>query len=383
MTRVGLAGSCLLGSDMNVRERFHATCRFEKIDRPIYFDALGFWDETLSRWHNEGLPETVIDAAFTAPDYFGFDPLSWLPIAANTDYEPGFWPAFTEEIIEQRPDYTIKRDVGGNTVRVKTDGHSTIPQYLDHPVKNLKDFEELRWRLDPQTPERFSQFLDFMIDMARTKGDRTYTCAHCCGLFGMLRLLLGLTGLSISIRKDPALLHAIGAQWLSMNSVLLRKLREKVPVDWVFFFEDMSYKNGPMISPKAFNEFMAPYYRRLIQEVRADTDIRVFAVDSDGDVSLLIPLFMETGITMMLPFEVQAGMDVRRVREMYPDLVILGGLDKRALFTDTAAIEREIKPKVTEMLPRGGFIPSLDHNVPPEVSLGNFRKYLEILRGLY
>ena len=86
---------------MNVRERFHATCRFEKVDRPIYFDALGFWDETLARWHTEGLPETVIDAAFTAPDYFGFDSLSWLPIAANTDYEPGFWPAFTEEVINK------------------------------------------------------------------------------------------------------------------------------------------------------------------------------------------------------------------------------------------------------------------------------------------
>ena len=280
---------------MNVRERFHATCNFEKVDRPIYFDALGFWDETLARWHTEGLPETVIDAAFTGPDYFGFDSLSWLPIAANTDYEPGFWPAFEEVIVEAGPDYTIKRDVGGNTVRVKADGRSTIPQYLDHPVKTLKDFEDLRWRLDPGTPERFTQFLDFMIDMARAKGDETYTCAHCCGLFGMLRLLLGLTGLSVAIRRDPALLHAIGRQWLSMNSVLLRKVREKVPVDWVFFFEDMSYKNGPMISPKAVNEFMAPYYRSLIREVRAETDIRVFAVDSDGDVSLLIPLFMETG----------------------------------------------------------------------------------------
>ncbi len=368
---------------MNVRERFHATCNFEKVDRPIYFDALGFWDETLARWHTEGLPETVIDAAFTGPDYFGFDSLSWLPIAANTDYEPGFWPAFEEVTVEAGPDYTIKRDVGGNTVRVKADGRSTIPQYLDHPVKTLKDFEELRWRLDPGTPERFTQFLDFMIEMARAKGDETYTCAHCCGLFGMLRLLLGLTGLSVAIRRDPALLHAIGRQWLSMNSVLLRKVREKAPVDWVFFFEDMSYKNGPMISPKAVNEFMAPYYRSLIREVRAETDIRVFAVDSDGDVSLLIPLFMEAGINMMLPFEVQAGMDIRRVREQYPRLIILGGLDKRALFTDEAAIENEVKPKVAEMLPRGGFIPSLDHNVPPEVSLDNFKKYLEILRGLY
>lgn len=368
---------------MNVRERFHATCNFEKIDRPIRYDALGFWDETIARWHAEGLPETVIDGTFTAPDYFGFDSLSWLPIAANTDYEPGFWPAFDEVTIEAGPDYIIKRDVGGNTVRVKTDGRSTIPQYLDHPVKNLKDFEDLRWRLDPETPERFTQFLDFMVDMAKKKGDGTYTCAHCCGLFGMFRLLLGLTGLSVATRRDPALLHAIGRQWLAMNSALIRTLRQKVPVDWVFFFEDMSYKNGPMISPRAVNEFMAPYYRQFVREVKADTDIRVFAVDSDGDVSLLIRPFMDTGINMMLPFEVQAGMDIRKIRRDYPGLVILGGLDKRALFADGTSIEPEVMAKVPEMLRSGGFIPSLDHNVPPEVPLSNFNKYLEILRGLY
>jgi uroporphyrinogen-III decarboxylase len=368
---------------MNTRERFRALARFEPVDRPIYFDALGFWDETIARWHTEGLPETVIDGTFTAPDHFGFDSLSWLPIAANTDWEPGFWPAFEEEVIEQGEGWLVKKDVGGSTVRVKTDGRAAIPQYLDHPVKTIADFEALKWRLDPETPERFTRFLDVMIDLARAKGDDTYTCAFCCGLFGMFRLLLGLTGLSVAVRRDPGLLFAIARQWLYMNEVLIKKVREKAQVDWVCLFEDMSYKNGPMISPKAFAEFIAPSYRELIKRVKAETDITVFAVDSDGDVSLLIPLFMETGVNMMLPFEVQAGMDVRRVREGYPDLVILGGLDKRALFTDEAAIEREVTDKVPFMLARGGYIPSVDHNVPPEVSFSNFKKFLEILRGSY
>ncbi len=222
-----------------------------------------------------------------------------------------------------------------------------------------------------------------MIGMATAKGDDTYSCAHCCGLFGLFRLLLGLTGLSVATRRDPQLLHAIARQWVFMNSVLLKKTREKAPVDWVFFFEDMSYKNGPMISPKVFKEFMAPYYKELIDSVRGDTDITVFCVDSDGDVTMLIPLFMETGVNMMLPFEVQAGMDVRKIREAHPRLVILGGLDKRALFTDEAAIRQEVVGKVPPMLAKGGYIPSVDHNVPPEVSLANFKKYLEMLRGLY
>ncbi len=368
---------------MNTRERFHALCNFEKVDRPISYEALGFWDETLTRWHNEGLPETVVDAAFTAPDHFGFDKLSWLPIMANTDYEPGFWPAFEEEVIEECEKYLIKRDVGGNTVKVFKSGRSTIPQYLDHPVKNIEDFENLKWRLDPETPERFTQFLDAMADMANTHGDDTYTCAHQCGLFGMFRLLLGLKGLSIAMRRDPKLLHEIAKQWVHLNEVTIKKMRERSKIDWVFFFEDMSYKNGPMISPKAFREFMTPYYKRLIDSIKADTDIKIFCADSDGDVTLLIPLFMETGINMMLPFEVQAGMDIVKVREEHPDLIIMGGLDKTKLVGGVEEINTTLLDIVPSMLEKGGFIPSVDHNIPPDVSLKNFEKFLEILRGLY
>ncbi|MBN1882191.1 MAG: hypothetical protein JW885_08475 [Deltaproteobacteria bacterium] len=366
---------------MNTRERFHATCRFERPDRPIRYEALGFWDETIDRWHNEGLPETVIDAAFTAPDHFGFDTLSWLPIMPNTDYEPGLWPIFEETVIEVTDKYIIKTDVGGNTVKVMADGRSTIPQYLDHPVKTLKDFEALKWRLDPETPERYTEFLDPMCALAASYGDDTYTCAHQCGLFATWRLLMGLVGTSIAMRRDPQLLHAIAEHWVHLNEVAIKKVREKAVIDWVFFFEDMSYRNGPMISPRAFEGFMTPYYSRLMRSLRADTDITVFCADSDGDVSQLIPLFIEAGINMMLPFEVSAGMDVRKVREAYPDLVILGGLDKMALFGDETDIRAEVEERVPWMLRWGGYIPSLDHNVPPEVSLENFERLLDLVRA--
>ena len=367
---------------MNTRERFQATCRFEPTDRPIRYEALGFWDETIARWHGEGLPETVIDAAFTAPEHFGFDKLSWLPIMPNTDYEPGFWPIFEETVIEETDKYIIKTDVGGSTVKVMADGRSIIPQYLDHPVKTLEDFEALKWRLDPETPERYTDFMDPMSALAMSYGDDTYTCAHQCGLFGTWRLLMGLVGTSVAMRKDPKLLHAIAEHWVYLNEVTIKKVREKATIDWVFFFEDMSYRNGPMISPRAFVEFMTPYYTRLIHILKADTDITMFCADSDGDVTKIIPLFIEAGINMMLPFEVNAGMDIRKVREAYPDLVILGGLDKMALFNDEASFRAEVEGKVPWMLEQGGYIPSLDHNVSPEVSLSSFERFLELVRAV-
>lgn len=368
---------------MNVRERFHATCSFEKIDRPVRRESGGFWNETIARWRREGMPETVTDGLFTAPAYFGFDPMSWLPIAAEAVTEPGFMPTFETKIIQQTDTYTISIDRGGRTVRTFTDGRSTLPQEIDNPVKTMADFEELTWRLDPETPERFTNVLDVMISMAENTPDN-YTSVVLCGLFATFRNLMGLTGLSIATKRDPKLLSAIGRQWAHMHKVLIKKIADRTPCDWIYFWEDMAYKNGPLISPKVFREFMTPYYRDVLDYVKAETDIRWFGVDTDGDATLLIGLFREVGINLIFPFEVQAGMDIRQVRKRYPDLVINGGIDKREFYEGKTKDEmrKEIMDKVPFMLAHGGYIPAFDHDVPPEVPLENFRFFLELVRGL-
>ena len=367
---------------MNVQERFHATCAFEMVDRPIRYETIGFWKETYARWHKEGLSEAINDDIFSAPEYFGFDPQRWLPITPDPTIEPGFWPRFEEEILEEEETYVIKRDNGGNTIKAFTDGHSTIPHIIESPVKTMRDFEEIKWRLDPENPERFSGFLDLMIGYANATTDK-YTNIILCGLFGTFRNLMGLKGISIAMRRDPALVHAIARQWVCMHSTLIKRISARVPVDWIYFWEDMSYKNGPIISPSAFKEFMSPYYKELIDSLKADTEIRIFGVDSDGDVWLLIPLFIEVGVNFMLPFEVNAGMDIRRVRETFGNkLTIMGGLDKLALARDVDALRSEVLEKVPFMLASGGYIPALDHAVPPEVPLKHFEYFLEMVRSL-
>jgi uroporphyrinogen decarboxylase len=365
---------------MKTRERFHATCGFERPDRPIRRETIGYFAETLTRWHTEGLPETVIDDVFTGPPYFGFDSMSWLPIVANGSENPGFYPNFEEKVLSRDEQYIIKTDSAGKTVRVMADGRSTIPQELDHPVKTMRDFLDIKGRLDPESPGRFTDVLDIMISMAVALGEDTYTSAVLCGLFGTYRHLMGLVGLSVALKRDPALLKAIAENWVVMHEALITKIRRRCPVDYIYFWEDMSYKNGPMISPGAFREFMTPYYRRLIDSVKADTDIRVFAVDSDGNLDILIPLFWEAGVNMFLPFEVQAGMDIRAVREEHPGLIIWGGLDKRELAKEASDIRRMVDAFVPPMLARGGFIPAIDHVVPPDVPLKNWTAFLEMVR---
>ncbi len=76
-------------------------------------------------------------------------------------------------------------------------------------------------------------------------------------------------------------------------------------------------------------------------------------------------------------------MDVRQFRQKYgKNLAMIGGLDKRLLVEAGAALEIEINAKVPAMFEMGGYIPALDHTVPPDVSLANFRRYLQLVRSI-
>ena len=124
---------------------------------------------------------------------------------------------------------------------------------------------------------------------------------------------------------------------------------------------------------------MSPRYRDFIATARQN-GVAGILVDTDGDCRKMIPVFLETGVDALMPFEVQAGMDVAQLRPEFPTLGIMGGIDKRALVGTRDDIRREVDRVLARFGRDGGFIPTLDHTVPPNVSLANFQFYLECVR---
>ncbi len=85
----------------------------------------------------------------------------------------------------------------------------------------------------------------------------------------------------------------------------------------------------------------------------------------------------------MLPFECAAGLDIREIRKKYPHLRILGGIDKREIAKGKEAIDKELESKLPFMFSKGGYIPTLDHHVHPQISYENFKYYLKKTREIY
>ena len=138
----------------------------------------------------------------------------------------------------------------------------------------------------------------------------------------------------------------------------------------------MSYNNGPMISKRMFEEFLAPCYRRLVPRLK-ERGIQTI-VDTDGDVTLLVPWLQEVGVDGVLPLERQAKVDGMRLRERFPRLCMVGHYDKMVMPRGEAAMRAEFE-RLRPLMRSGGFIPSVDHQTPPGVSLEQYRIYLRLL----
>ena len=359
---------------MTNRERFRAVMAFEQTDRPCHIEQ-GFWPETFERWRAEGLPSDIKEPVFSylgdRPDMFDHFEVIRFGYMLPRQY---YVPAFEEEIIEETDTYRIVRDSLGCTAKHSKVGAS-MPQFLDYPVKTRRDYEALKERLQPSLSERYPHDWD---DVARAMRDQedVIVATHMDGFFGHPRELFGLENLLMTMYDDPDLVHDILNDRCDFYmQVYERAIRDTKP-DFAFIWEDMCFKNGPLISPALFREFMLPVYRRLTDYLKS-MGVKNIVVDSDGDVSQLLPLWLEGGVTGVLPFEVKADMDVVRIGEEFPTLQIIGGIDKHALERTPEDIDQELERVLPPMLKRGGYVVSLDHWVQPQIPMRNFEYYVD------
>jgi len=98
-----------------------------------------------------------------------------------------------------------------------------------------------------------------------------------------------------------------------------------IDFDLIECWEDMASRNGALISPATFREFMKPNYLK-IGAFAKEHGIKIILVDSDGYIEDLTELMLESGVTALYPYEMQAGNDVGRVLNRFPNLGVIGGV---------------------------------------------------------
>lgn len=369
---------------MNARERFIATLKFEKLDRPFRWEAPAVWPATIKQWHKEGLPESITCYNITDSevyDYFEMDKLGWLPFDGGWIGDP-YYPFFEYKILEDEGEKLVIQDTDGIVKRIlKENADTSMPQFLKFPVTTRETYiSEIKWRLDSASKERYPKNWGSIV---KEYNHRDYPIGmFVIGPFGHIRNLFGDEELMYIFFDDPQLVHEIMTDWMNFYKQFISQVCSDVVPDFIMIWEDMCYKSGPLISPQFYQTFMSPYLKEVVDTAK-NGGISGIIVDNDGDCTKMLPLYLECGANAFYPFEVQAGMDIIHVRKQYGNrFAIIGGLNKRALSVSEDAIRKELDEKVPFMLETGGYIPMLDHSVPTDIPLKLFRYYLQYVRSL-
>ncbi len=379
---------------MDARARFLASMGGSSPDRPFWLHPW-LWGATLERWHAEGLPRDV-----DVETHFGTDRREVAPIHL------GLLPAFDEEVLFEVRDGHVHRSTvfgtrlpegmgetgaAGEPYRIRRRGEGqvirefyrrpdlTMPQWLDYSLRNRDDWErEFVPRLDPHSPARYPLWWE---DYVRDVADRDYPLGISAGsLFGWLRNWIGYEQLSFMLYDAPSFVQEMADYLAYFISETIREACRRIRFDFALMWEDMAMKTGPLCSPKHFARFFVPGYRR-ITEVLHSNGIDVVMVDSDGQIDELVPLWLDAGVTGVYPLEVAAGVDAVALRRRFgPRLHLWGNMDKRVLSLGPAAIDREVLGKVPWLLTQGGYLPWIDHLVPPDVPLAHYEHYWALIR---
>ena len=253
-----------------------------------------------------------------------------------------------------------------------------MPQWISYPLSSRDDWQAFKAKLRIDARGILPDDLDAL---GARSPERDYPLGMWLGsTFGYMRDLFGVEALSYLFYDDIALIEEMVETCTHMSAKLLDRVVEAgVQLDWVMFWEDMAYRNGPLLSPELYKRWCVPFYHTVMEKVQA-ANVPVVMLDSDGDITRLAPIWLDCGITVMHPMEVASGMDVRHERQKYGKRVaFFGGIDKRALAASRDDIDKEVIPKLDECFAEGGWIPACDHGIPPDVPFDNYRHYRDLV----
>lgn len=321
------------------RDRFTAVLRFERpADRLPMVEWAAWWDQTIARWETEGLPAG----------------LSWEDSLRQFDLDP-------LHLIAAMPcgPQCPAPDHHGAPIILDEEGYEQILPHLypdAHIAALVKTARCLKTRHDAG-----EIIIRLWLD----------------GYFWFPRTLLGIENHLLAFYDLPELMHRMNRDLVAFQQRTLEALFAVLRPDMVGFAEDMSYNNGPMLSRACFEEFIQPYYRQTVPIIQAH-GVKVL-VDTDGQVEPMIPWLLNAGIEGIYPLERQSGVDVARIRRNHPQFLMLGGYDKMVMTRGEAAMRAEFE-RLLPVMRSGGFIPSVDHQTPPGVSLADYRCYIALFK---
>jgi uroporphyrinogen decarboxylase len=292
-------------------------------------------------------------------------------------------PAFPRRELGVLPDGSHRILTEKGVVERVKPGIVSIPSEDDYLLKDREAFETLFKPKMRFSPER--------LDMERIRaefwaqhGRGTPVGLHLGSVMGEIRDMTTVVGMSYLLYdEDEELFAEIVDTYAELQYECARAmLALGLPFDFAHSWEDICFKNGPLLSPKLFDELTAKHYKKRNELCHAH-GIDIISLDCDGVAEKLIPTWLENGVNVLFPIEVGTwGDQFEAARRTYGERLLgVGGMDKTVLRKDRAAVDREIE-RLKRLVALGGFIPCPDHRIMPGSQFELVQYYAEEIKKI-
>jgi uroporphyrinogen decarboxylase len=357
---------------MTDRERFNNQMHYRPVDRCFNME-FGYWQENFEQWPL--FVENGIKTHEQGHRFFGMDRI------AGIGGKLWMNPPFEQEVFSETATTRLMRNADGLVGEVPKDGHSTIPHFTRSSIETPEDWKRVkaeRFRLDDPARK-----VDVEVLKTHHPADRTYPLGVDCGsMIGKVRDMLTFEGLAYAMYDHPAMVEDMVETCCQLVEYFLDQVLGEIDFDYASGWEDICFKNGPIVSVDFFRNVVTPRYKRIHKKL-AGAGIDLWYTDCDGDVRPILPYLMEGGINCLFPFEVNGCAHPGDLLSEYgKDLRIMGGVDKMQLAKGPEAIRTYLESLVP-WVERGGYIPFCDHRCPPDVSQENYLFYLDLKQQMF
>ncbi len=370
---------------MNNIERMQNILHFRDVDRlpAVHF---GYWPELVVEWAEQGkIPAELAHGYYDGSpvdrkleELIGWD-FGWQHMAAAPH---GLSPAFETKVLETLPDGSRRVQNSVGLIEKIKPGRISIPSEDDYLLKDRAAFEELYLPRMQFSPDRID--LDYWKKWNETRPYDQPIGLHLGSVLGDIRNMTSVVGMSYLLYdEDEELFADIVDAYAEMQYQCAKAVLETgARFDFAHYWEDICFKNGPLLSPDIFDELCAKHYRKR-NDLCHEYGIDIISLDCDGVTEKLLPTWVENGVNTMFPIEVGVwGDQFEPARKKFGNAVLgVGGMDKTALRRDRAAVDAEIE-RMKRLASLGGFIPCPDHRLMPGTKFELVQYYAEKIKEI-
>ncbi len=317
---------------MDATQRFLRTLTYQSVDRVPYLEE-GIREEVLEEWYSQGLLHEA-----DLNELFHYDPRDEIDPDLEPRPYPRHWPRLPE-------------DLGGFNSRLDPLDRRRLPKNWERKVK--------AWQRHAY-PLILHVHQGFFLTLGVGDWKRFYEVIY--------------------LTKDqPALVQGMMEAQGVFAARLAERIMGEVSVDAVLFSEPIGGNNGPIISPRMYQDIVLRSYQPVM-EVARNFQVPLVIMRTYANPRPLLDDMFKLGVNCLWACETpEDGMDFRELRNIYgKELRLIGGIDADALRIGKEAILAEMA-KVPDLLAQGGFIPLLDGRVRVDVPYENYVYYRNLL----